>query len=203
MAVWCVLSSEGQHRPSCGRKAPDAPQLWLGVRRLGERRVGSGHLETLGCMWALLILPRLVACPLSPCMCECGSDLQVHTNAITGIIPTWLSVLTQLEYVHRSSCVVSEPARCVLVSIVMCKHWVCDDVLCVSRTCPQGCPHGNQSAERQRARFAVHTESAAVRQRVLLTTVLHDCDVNELCCAVQPVLCCAVLCCAVLCCIVL
>jgi hypothetical protein len=78
-------------------------------------------LETIGCMWALLILPRLVACPLSPCMCECGSDLQVHTNAITGTIPTWLSALTQLEYVHHSSCVVSEPARCVLVSIVMCK----------------------------------------------------------------------------------
>jgi hypothetical protein len=41
-----------------------------------------------------------------------GSDLQVHTNAITGTISTGLSVLTQLEYVQGSLALL-----CVLLSL--------------------------------------------------------------------------------------
>jgi hypothetical protein len=46
------------------------------------------------------------------CVCMYGSDLQVHTNAITGTIPTWLSVMTQLEYVQGSLALL-----CVLLSL--------------------------------------------------------------------------------------
>ena len=44
--------------------------------------------------------------PVALCGCVCARcvrDLQVYANAITGTVPTWLSVLTQLTYVWAQS----------------------------------------------------------------------------------------------------
>jgi hypothetical protein len=42
----------------------------------------------------------------------CIRELQLHSNAITGTIPMWLSVPTQLEYVQGSLALL-----CVLLSL--------------------------------------------------------------------------------------